>query len=300
MLLFEKFGQHQPLNRQAERYAREGVPLSLSTLADQVGAGAAALMPLFKRLEAHVLAAERLHGDDTTVPVLAKGKTDTGRLWVYVRDDRPFAAPAPPGAVFYYSRDRRAEHPLAHLQHWSGILQADAYGGYGELYAADRKPAPVLEASCWAHSRRKVFELADVEQAAAARARRQTAKPISPLALEAVQRIDALFAIEREINGLPPAERRAVRKARSAPLVAELETWMLQTRDSSRAGTTWPRPSATCSAAGRPSPASSTTGGSASRTTPPSGRCGAWRSGARPGSSAARTAAVSAPPSSTA
>lgn len=231
MLLFEKFGQHQPLNRQAERYAREGVSLSLSTLADQVGAGAAALMPLFKRLEAHVLAAERLHGDDTTVPVLAKGKTDTGRLWVYVRDDGPFAGPAPPGAVFYYSRDRRAEHPLAHLASWSGILQADAYGGYGDLYAADRRPAPILEASCWAHSRRKVFELADVEHAVAARARRQTAKPVSPLAVEAVQRIDALFAIEREINRLPSAERLAVRQARSAPLVAELETWMLQTRD---------------------------------------------------------------------
>jgi transposase len=121
MLLFEKFGQHQPLNRQAERYAREGVPLSLSTLADQVGAGAAALTPIFKRIEAHVLAAERLHGDDTTVPVLAKGKTDTGRLWVYVRDDGSFAGPAPPAAVFYYSRDRRAEHPKAHLGVWSGM-----------------------------------------------------------------------------------------------------------------------------------------------------------------------------------
>lgn len=135
MILFEKFGQHQPLNRQAERYAREGVPLSLSTLADQVGAGAAALMPLFKRLEAHVLAASRLHGDDTTVPVLAKGKTDTGRLWTYVRDDRPFGGADPPAAVFYYSRDRRGEHPAAHLAGWSGILQADAFGGYGELYA---------------------------------------------------------------------------------------------------------------------------------------------------------------------
>src|SRR5918999_312305 len=142
MLLFEKFGQHQPLNRQAERYAREGVPLSLSTLADQVGAGAAALTPIFKRIEAHVLAAERLNGDDTTVPVLAKGKTDTGRLWVYVRDDGPFAGPAPPAAVFYYSRDRRAEHPKAHLEAWCGILQADAYGGFGDLYAPERKPAP--------------------------------------------------------------------------------------------------------------------------------------------------------------
>src|SRR5918999_1347875 len=145
MLLFEKFGQHQPLNRQAERYAREGVPLSLSTLADQVGACCAVLSPLIERIEAHVLAAERLHGDDTTVPVLAKGKTDTGRLWVYVRDDGPFAGPAPPAAVFYYSRDRRAEHPKAHLEAWCGILQADAYGGFRDLYAPERKPAPLLE-----------------------------------------------------------------------------------------------------------------------------------------------------------
>src|SRR6201994_913327 len=163
MILFEKFGQHQPLNRQAERYAREGVPLSLSTLADQVGACCAVLTPLLRRIEAHVFAAERLHGDDTTVPVLAKGKTDIGRLWTYVRDDRPFGGPDPPAAMFYYSRDRRGEHPAAHLAGWSGILQADAYGGYGDLYATDRQPAPILEASCWAHSRRKVFELADIE-----------------------------------------------------------------------------------------------------------------------------------------
>jgi transposase len=97
MVLFEKFGQHQPLNRQAERYAREGMAISLSTLADQAGGCTAALTPLFKRLEAYVLSAERLHGDDTTVPVLAKGKTDTGRIWVYVRDDKPFGGPAPPG-----------------------------------------------------------------------------------------------------------------------------------------------------------------------------------------------------------
>jgi transposase len=231
MLLFEKYGQHQPLNRQAERYAREGVPLSLSTLADQVGAGAAALMPIFQRIEAHVLDAERLHGDDTTVPVLAKGKTDTGRLCVYVRDDGPFAGPAPPAAVFYYSRDRRAEHPKTHLAAWTGILQADAYGGYGDLYAPDRRPAPILEASCWAHGRRKVFELADIETAAIKKARGDKPKPVYPLALEAVQRIDALFAIEREINGLPAAERLAVRQARSAPLVAELEAWMIATRD---------------------------------------------------------------------
>src|SRR3546814_1956968 len=100
-------------------------------------------MPLFRRLETHVLAAARLHGDDTTVPVLARGKTDTGRLWVYVRDDRPFAGPEPPAAVFHYSRDRRGEHPQAHLRDWTGVLQADAYGGYGELYAAARVPGPV-------------------------------------------------------------------------------------------------------------------------------------------------------------
>ena len=124
MIVFEKFGQHQPLNRQAERYAREGVPLSLSTLADQVGGVACVLAPLHQRIQAHVLAAERLHGDDTTVPVLAKGRTDIGRLWTYVRDDKPFGGAAPPAAVFYYSRNRKGEHPQAHLQSWSGLLQA--------------------------------------------------------------------------------------------------------------------------------------------------------------------------------
>ena len=125
-ILFEKFGQHQPLNRQAERYAREGVDLSLSTLADQVGACAAALAPLHALVEDHVMAAERLHGDDTTVPVLARGKTATGRLWVYVRNDRPFAGGAPPAALFRFSRDRKGEHPEKHLERWSGVLQADA------------------------------------------------------------------------------------------------------------------------------------------------------------------------------
>src|SRR6476620_1373637 len=127
MVLFEKFGQHQPLNRQAERYAKEGVPISLSTLADQVGGCTAALAPLFKRLEAYVLSAERLHGDDHRVPVLAKGKTDTGRIWVYVRDDKPFGGQAPPGAAFSYSRDRAGKHPQAHLANYTGIFQADAY-----------------------------------------------------------------------------------------------------------------------------------------------------------------------------
>jgi len=140
MILFEKYVQHQPLNRQAERYAKEGVPLSLSTLADQVGACCAGLAPLLRRLEAHVFAAERLHGDDTTVPVLAKGKTDTARCWVYVRDDRPFGGQGPPAAMFYYSRDRGGEHAQAHLAGYVGLFQADAFAGYNKLYEAGRKP----------------------------------------------------------------------------------------------------------------------------------------------------------------
>jgi transposase len=228
MLLFEKYGQHQPLNRQAERFAREGVPLSLSTLADQVGAATFALMPLCRLIEAHVLAAERLHGDDTTVPVMAKGKTDTGRLWVYVRDDRPFAGADPPAALFHYSRDRRGEHPRAHLASWSGILQADAYGGYGELYTAERQSGPILEAGCFAHARRKLFELADVEGAARKKSRGEHARLIYPIALEAVQRIDALFDIERVINSRSAAERLAARREHSAPLMDELHTWLTE------------------------------------------------------------------------
>jgi transposase len=223
MMLFEKYGQHQPLNRQSERYAREGVALSLSTLADQVGACAVALRPLHDLIAAHVLAAERLHGDDTTVPVLAKGRTDTGRAWVYVRDDAPFGGPDPPAALFHYSRDRAGEHPVGHLCSFAGILQADAYAGYNQLYAPGRSPGPITEAPCWSHARRKFYELADI---AANKSRGKRPPPISPLALEAVKRIDALFDIEREINGDAAARRLAVRRARSAPLVAELETWM--------------------------------------------------------------------------
>jgi len=226
MLLFEKFGQHQPLNRQAERYARERVPLSLSTLADQVGAGCAALEPLLRRVEAHVFAAERLHGDDTTVPVLAKGKTHTGRCWVYVRDDRPFNGGAPPAAMFYYSRDRCGEHPRRHLARWSGVLQADAYGGYTQLYETGRTPGPILEAACWAHARRPFFALADIEASARRKAEGKMPAPISPLALETVRRMDALFEIERGINGKTTDERRAVRQDLSAPLIADLEAWM--------------------------------------------------------------------------
>jgi transposase len=230
MVLFEKFGQHQPLNRQAERYAREGVPISLSTLADQVGGCTVALMPLFRRLEAYVLSAGRLHGDDTTVPVLAKGKTSTGRIWVYVRDDKPFGGPAPPGAVFYYSRDRAGEHPQAHLASYSGIFQADAYGGYGRLYDPGRDAGPILEAACWVHARRPFFVMADLAENARRKVQGKKPAVISPLALEAVRRIDALFEIERSINGETPERRRAVRQELSAPLVADLETWMRQQR----------------------------------------------------------------------
>jgi transposase len=230
MILFEKFGQHQPLNRQAERYAKEGVPISLSTLADQVGACTAVLRPIFERLEAHVLAAERLHGDDTTVPVLARGKTDTARSWVYVRDDRPFGGPAPPAAVFYYSRDRRGEHPQNHLANYAGILQADAYGGYGKLYEPGRAPGTIVEAACWVHARRNFFVLADLTRNAQRRAQGRTPAVVSPLALEAVRRIDALFDIERTINGHGADQREAVRQQRSAPLVADLKAWMREQR----------------------------------------------------------------------
>jgi transposase len=223
MILFEKFGQHQPLNRQAERYAREGVDLSLSTLADQVGACVAALAPLHALIEAHVMAAGRLHGDDTTVPVLAKGKTATGRLWVYVRDDRPFAGGAPPAALFRFSRDRKGEHPEKHLERWSGVLQADAYAGFRALYASGRSPGPIHEALCWSHARRKFFDLADI--AASAR-RGKDAPPISPIALEAVTRIDAIFDLERAINGTDAEARRSARQRDAAPLVADLEQWM--------------------------------------------------------------------------
>ena len=227
MILFEKFGQHQPLNRQAERYTREGVDLSLSTLADQVGACTAALEPIHALIKAHVMAAERLHGDDTTVPLLAKGGTTTARLWTYVRDDRPFGGAAPPAALFYFSRDRGKEHPNRHLTGWQGILQADAYGGYNDLYRQDRKPSPVVSALCWAHARRKFFELADI----AGNVRHgKPAHQISPVAFDAVRRIDAVFDIERDINGLSAGARLDVRQRLSSPLVDNLHDWLLAER----------------------------------------------------------------------
>ncbi len=227
MILFEKFGQHQPLNRQSERYRREGIDLSVSTLADQVGACTTVLQPLHALIERHVLTAERLHGDDTTVPILAKGKTVTGHIWTYVRDDRPFDGRAPPAALYYASRDRRHEHPARHLQAFTGILQADAYSGYNELYDPSRPQGAITSALCWSHARRQFFELADI----AANARRgKNAPAISPVALEAVKRIDALFDIERNINGLSAEERLRVRQERSAPILAALEAWLREER----------------------------------------------------------------------
>jgi transposase len=217
MILEAKFGQHLPLNRQSDAYALQGIELSVSTIADWVGTCTANLAPLMALIDAHVLAAARLHGDDTTVPVLARGKTITGRVWTYVRDDRPFGGPAPPAAMFRYSRDRTAEHPNRHLAGYAGILQADAYAGYNALYEVGRKPGPITEAACWAHGRRKLFELAELQGA--------------PLAIEAVRRIDAIFDAERAINGLPAEARLAVRQQHVAPLVADLEAWMKETRD---------------------------------------------------------------------
>ena len=215
-VLFAKYRVHIPLNRQSDIYAKEGIDLDVSTLADWVGACSATLAPLVEEIEKHVLAAERIHADDTTVPVLAKNKCTIGRLWVYVRDDQPFGGQTAPAALFHYSPNRDGTHPERHLASYGGLMQADAYAGYNGLYAEGRKPGPILEAACWAHGRRKFFELADLQKA--------------PLAIEAVRRIDELFAIEREINGKPPDERRSVRQQRSKPLVDALEAWLRQER----------------------------------------------------------------------
>jgi transposase len=230
MILYEKFGAHQPLNRLCERYALEGVPIPLSTMADAVGAGCAVLDPILRGIEAHVMSADRLHGDDTTVPVLAAGKTDIARCWVYVRDDRPFAGTSPPAAMFYYSRDRAGEHPRRHLAGYAGIFQADAYSGYDKLYAQDRQPGPILQAGCWSHARRPFFIFADVEGNARRKSTGKKPAPLSPVAIEVVRRIDALFEIERAISGQEPDQRKAARQARSKPLVEDLRAYLLEKR----------------------------------------------------------------------
>jgi transposase len=226
MILVDKYANHQPLNRQSDKFACEGIELSVSTMADHVGACAATLTPLYELIKAHVFAAERIHGDDTTVPVLSKVKTRTGRIWTYVRDDRPFGGPAAPAAVFFYSPDRTSVHPERHLAGYAGVLQADAYAGFNTLYQAERKPGPIIEAACWAHARRKFFELADI----ASRSRNRQTAAISPIAFEAVQKMDAIFELERSINGSSPEARVAARRQNITPSVNELIEWMKRER----------------------------------------------------------------------
>lgn len=197
-------------------------------MADLIGHACVALSPIHELIERHVLTAARLHGDDTTVPLMARGGTKTARLWTYVRDDQPWDGSAPPAALFKFSRDRQMIHPNKHLAGWQGVLQADAYSGYNDLYLADRSPGPARSALCWSHARRKFFELADIAGARhwartngafnGSLRKNKPAHDISPVALEAVKRIDAIFDIEREINGMDADARLAVRQARSRRL----------------------------------------------------------------------------------
>jgi transposase len=209
-VLVSKYADHLPLYRQAGIYARAGVELERSTLADWVGAAARLLDPLVAALRNHVLGGHKLHADDTPVPVLqpGRGTTKTGRLWTYVRDDRPAGDAVPPAVWFQYSPDRKALRPVEHLKHFAGILQADGYAGFDQLYATGR----VIEAACWAHVRRKFY---DIHQASA-----------SPLAAQAIARIGKLYEIEREIRGKRLDERRAVRQARAGPLLEDLRQWL--------------------------------------------------------------------------
>ena len=204
-----KYDDHLPLHRQAEIYAREGVALETSTLSGWVGATAVALAPLVDALAAEIMASDTLHVDDTPVPVLAPGtgKTKTGRLWVYVRDERPFAGRRPPAALFRYSADRKGEHPRAHLEEFTGVIHADGYAGFNELFAGNR----IIEAGCWAHVRRKFF---DVHAATG-----------SPIAKEALDRIGQLYRVEEMIKGLSPDHRRRKRQQRSNPIAAALAAW---------------------------------------------------------------------------
>ena len=209
-VLMAKYGDHLPLYRQAQMYAREGVDLDRSTLADWVGSTSTLLDPLIAALARHVFDGDKLHADDTPVPVLApgRGSTKTGRLWTYVRDDRPAGSTQPPAVVFRYSPDRKGERPREHLKHFRGILQADAYAGFDQLYADEC----IVEAGCWAHVRRKFYDL-HVAHA-------------SPIAKEALNRIGALYGIESEIRNKPPDERRRIRQARAGPLLDALKTWL--------------------------------------------------------------------------
>ena len=209
-VLISKYCDHLPLYRQSEIYGREGVDLHRSTLAGWVGRAAFELQPLVAAIAAHVLSADKIHGDDTPVPVLAPGtgKTATGRLWAYVRDERPSAGPAPPAVFYRYSPDRKGVHPQRHLADFRGILQADGYAGFGELY----KSGAVTEVACWAHVRRKFFDIHAANGA--------------PLAHQALERIGALYAVENEARGRSPEQRRAIRQSQAGPLLDDLKAWL--------------------------------------------------------------------------
>jgi len=209
-VLVSKYADHLPLYRQSEIYARHGVELERSTLADWVGGTSELLDPLVETLRRYVMAAGKVHADDTPVPVLApgNGKTKTGRLWTYVRDDRPAGDTAAPAVWFAYSPDRKGEHPEQHLRQFRGALQADAYAGFNQLYKEDGR---IQEVACWAHVRRKFYDLQEAHA--------------SPIASEALERIAALYAIEKEIRGRPPDERQQVRTARARPLLQSLRDW---------------------------------------------------------------------------
>jgi transposase len=209
-VLVAKYADHTPLYRQSEIYAREGVDLDRSTLAGWVGATSELLAPLVDAVRGHVMAASKLHADDTPVPVLApgNGKTKTGRLWTYVRDDRPSGDTTAPAVWFAYSPDRKGEHPKQHLKNYKGALQADAYAGFHHLYEGGK----IYEAACWAHARRKFHEI-------------HIAHP-SPTTTEAIERIAALYAIEAEIRGSTPEIRKTIRQARARPLLDSMNTWL--------------------------------------------------------------------------
>ena len=208
-VLVSKYADHLPLYRQSQIYAREGLELDRSTLADWVGGASELLEPLVRSLGRYVMRATKLHGDDTPVPVLCPGRgtTKQGRLWTYVRDDRPAASPDPPAVLFRYSPDRKGERPKAHLAPFTGVLQADAYAGFDRLYGER-----IQEAACWAHVRRKFYEI-HVAHA-------------SPIAAEALDRIGRLYGIEAEIRGRLPDERAAVRQARAGAELEALHAWL--------------------------------------------------------------------------
>ncbi len=211
-VIVSKYADHCPLYRQEGIYQRAGLQLDRATLASWVGEASRLLDPLVSTLGRYVLSAEKIHTDDTPIPVLdpGRGRTQTGRIWTYVRDDRPAAGPDPPAVWYQYSPDRKGEHPRAHLHRYRGILQADGYAGYGSLY-----DGRMLEAACWAHARRKYYDLYVNER--------------SPIATEAMRRIGLLYAIEREIRGCPPKQRQRIRQQRSGPILEALHTWLSAT-----------------------------------------------------------------------